>query len=161
MITYNFDFQYAQLALIKYSHRIFLLHKEIFDIYPREAMQFIVLSLNRVGWACDEWPDVEDEITQSLNCFGCCFGQREDGREKWSVQRGLSRSIKWVKEYSQSVIVEAKNYCCGANTWRNVVYRLRNKNDGRRRKGGQPFQYDLYSYALNFDDGFRDKREFL
>ncbi|GLJ32609.1 hypothetical protein SUGI_0656010 [Cryptomeria japonica] len=57
-----------------------------------------------------EWPDVENELTHSLSCFGCCIGQREDGGEKWWVQRWLSRSIKWVKEYSEDVTVEVENY---------------------------------------------------
>ncbi|GLJ29125.1 hypothetical protein SUGI_0574170 [Cryptomeria japonica] len=104
-----------------------------------------------------ERPDVENKLTRSLSCFGCCFGKPEDGREKWWMNGGLSQSIKRAKEYSGSVIVEAGNYCCGGKTWKTVVHRLRNKDNGRSKKRGQRFQYDLPSYELNFDDGSKEE----
>ncbi|KAL0321229.1 UNVERIFIED_CONTAM: hypothetical protein Sradi_5384400 [Sesamum radiatum] len=48
----------------------------------------------------------------------------------------------------------------GKKQWRKVYWRIRAAMKKAVRKGSKPqfrFQYDPYSYALNFDDGLGEK----
>ncbi|XP_047175453.1 uncharacterized protein LOC124842900 [Vigna umbellata] len=107
-------------------------------------------SSNRIRFVDDNMQD--NAFFEKGCCFNfSCFG--ESSRTTSSQRKIVREKVQWwrkIREWSKHV---------ASSKWKNLVRRLNNKNRaiGYRKQGS--FRYDDRSYARNFDEGTKEKRE--